>query len=94
MAMIAAIQMLDAAGEDQVDPDFAVDVQQIMGGYLNELSQGDSAELERLARRMAAERSTSDPVIARYLLMLADGLPRSPPATAPTSTRGTPSPPP
>ncbi|GAA4561461.1 hypothetical protein GCM10023176_00080 [Micromonospora coerulea] len=74
VAMVSAIQMLDHASPDEVDPDFAVQVQQIMGDYLSELSPKDVPEFRRIVSRIADERSSGDPVIADYLRRLADGL--------------------
>lgn len=44
VAMVAAIQMLDQAGSDEVEPDFAVHVQQVIGVYLSELTREDAVE--------------------------------------------------
>lgn len=74
VAMVSAIQMLDHARPDEVDPDFAVQAQQIMGDYLSELSPEDVPEFRRIVSRIADERSSGDPVIADYLRRLADGL--------------------
>ncbi|MGW0218457.1 hypothetical protein ACWDXH_29100 [Micromonospora chokoriensis] len=74
VAMVAAIQMFDQASSDEVDPDFAVKVQEVMGYYLSELSLEDVPEFRRIVSRIADERSSGDPVIADYLGRLADGL--------------------
>lgn len=74
VAMVAAIQMLDHASPDEVDPGFAVKAQEIMGDYLSELSPEDAPEFRRIVSRIADERSSGDPVIADYLRRLADGL--------------------
>ncbi|WP_436532189.1 hypothetical protein [Actinoplanes sp. HUAS TT8] len=73
VAMICAFDMLDHAPADQVDPDFAVEVQQAMGAYLGELSAEDAPEFREILLRIAAERSSADPVIADYLRRVADG---------------------
>jgi hypothetical protein len=74
VAMMTAIQMLDHATPDEVDPDFAVCVQQMMGDYLDELSRDDVAEFRGVLTRIAEERSADDPVIAGYLRRLSDGM--------------------
>lgn len=73
VAMVSAIQMLDHATEAEVDPSFAVEVQQIMGDYLDELSSNDVSEFRQILIRIAAERSAGDPLVAEYLQRLADG---------------------
>jgi hypothetical protein len=73
VAMVCAIQMLDHATEEEVDPSFAVEVQQTMGGYLDELSGDDVREFREILLRMVDERSSGDPLIAGYLQRLADG---------------------
>jgi hypothetical protein len=73
VAMVAAFEMLDHATESQADPSFAVDVQQAMGGYLEELSSDDVGEFREILLRIADERSSGDPVIAEYLRRIADG---------------------
>lgn len=73
VAMVSAIQMLDHAGEDEADPSFVVEVQQIMGDYLSELSADDVREFRKILLRIAGERASSDPLIAEYLRRMADG---------------------
>jgi hypothetical protein len=73
VAMIAAIQMLDHATDQEAEPSFAVEVQQVMGDYLSELSDGDKQEFRAILLRIAGERATDDPGIADYVRRLADG---------------------
>jgi hypothetical protein len=73
VAMISAIQMLDHATEAEADPSFAVEVQQIMGDYLSELTDDDVREFREILLRIAGERSSGDPLISQYLRRLADG---------------------
>ncbi len=73
VAMIAAIQMLDHATEEEADPSFVVEVQQAMGDYLDELSGDDVREFRDILLRIAAERSSGDPLIGEYLQRLAEG---------------------
>ncbi|GIH09933.1 hypothetical protein Rhe02_80000 [Rhizocola hellebori] len=74
VAMISAIQMLDQATEEEAAPSFAVEVQQVMGDYLDELSGDDAREFREILLRIADERSSGDPLISQYLRRLADGL--------------------
>ncbi|GAA4158670.1 hypothetical protein GCM10022251_33880 [Phytohabitans flavus] len=76
VAMVSAIQMLDHATEQEVDPDFAVELQQVMGAYLDELSPEDVVEFREILLRIAGERAEADPLIAEYLRRLADGYAR------------------
>ncbi|WP_155373699.1 hypothetical protein [Catellatospora vulcania] len=73
VAMISAIQMLDHATEEEADPSFVVEVQQIMGDYLDELTSDDVREFREILLRIADERSSGDPLISQYLRRLADG---------------------
>jgi hypothetical protein len=75
VAMISCIQMLDYAESDEVDPSFAVKVQEVVGTYLREIPRSDEPELRRILERIADERSEGDPVIAEYLRRWASGLP-------------------
>jgi hypothetical protein len=74
VAMISCIQMLDDAESDEVDPSFAVKIQQVMGTYLREIPRTEEPELRRILERIAYERSDGDPVIAEYLRRWASAL--------------------
>jgi hypothetical protein len=77
VAMASCVQMLDTSHPDEVDPDFAVKVQEVMGEYLLELPASDEPELRATLLRIAADRAESDPTIAEQLRMWADNLHRN-----------------
>ncbi|MER7457994.1 hypothetical protein [Micromonospora sp. NPDC126480] len=64
---------MDHATDEEAASSFAVEVQQIMGDYLDELSGDDAREFREILLRIADERSSGDPVISQYLRRLADG---------------------
>jgi hypothetical protein len=74
VAMVSCIQMLDDAEPDEVEPSFAVKVQQVMGEYLQEIPHTDEPEFRRALLRIADERSQGEAVIAKYLRRWASGL--------------------
>jgi hypothetical protein len=74
--MASCVQMLDTSHPDEVDPDFAVKVQEVMGEYLRELPASDELELHATLLRIAADRAESDPTIAEHLRMWAENLHR------------------
>ena len=73
VAMVCAIQMLDHATEEEADSSFAVEVQQAMGEYINELTSDDVREFCDILLRIARERSSEDPLIAEYCRRIAEG---------------------
>lgn len=73
VAMVCAIQMLDHATEEEADSSFAVEVQQAMGEYLDELTSEDVGEFCDILLRVASERSSEDPQIAEYCRRMATG---------------------
>ena len=73
IAMMSTIQMLDRATGEEVDPSFAVKVQEVIGDYLGELSGDDKREFREILLRIAGERSASDPLLSEYIQRLAEG---------------------
>jgi hypothetical protein len=71
-ALATTIVMLDTADADQVDPDFAVSVQEIVGDCLSRLSPADSAEVGQVLSGLADR--TEDPATADYLRRFGAGL--------------------
>jgi len=76
VAMMSAIQMLDNVSGKEVDPNFVVRVQEIMGDYLSELSGDDEREFREILLRIANERSSEDPLLSAYIQRLATGMRR------------------
>jgi hypothetical protein len=76
IAMASCVQMLDAAEPDEVDPEFAVKVQQVMGEYLQQIPSSDEPELHATLLRIAADLAESDPTITEHLRRWADNLNR------------------
>jgi hypothetical protein len=76
VALVSVIEMLDHANEEEVDPDFAVKIQEFIAFYLNEISADDVREFREILLRIARERSSGDPVLAEYLQRLASGYAR------------------
>ncbi|MDX3387756.1 hypothetical protein PV682_40880 [Streptomyces niveiscabiei] len=74
MAMVSCIDMLDAAEPDEVEPEYAVKVQQAMGEYLQEIPQSDESELRAMLLRIADDASEGEPTITRYLRQWAGNL--------------------
>lgn len=75
VAMASCVQMLDTSHPDEVDPDFAVKVQEVMGEYLLELPASDEPELRATLLRIAADhpgikriRGAAAPLILRHPL--------------------------
>jgi hypothetical protein len=76
VAMVSCVQMLDAAEPDEVDPSFAVKVQQLMGECLQEIPPSDEPELHASLLRIADGLAESDPTITEHLRRWADNLNR------------------
>lgn len=74
VAMVSSIDMLDAAEPDEVEPSYAVKVQQAMGGYLQELPSSEEPKLRAVLLRIAGDVSEREPNIARYLRRWAGNL--------------------
>jgi hypothetical protein len=74
VAMVSCVQMLDAAEPDEVDPSFAVKVQQVMGEYLQEIPRSEEPELRATLLRIAADLTDSDATIAEHLRRWAGNL--------------------
>jgi hypothetical protein len=67
LAMMAAFEMIDHASDAERDPDFAVDVQQTMGSYLNELAPDDVREFREALRRISREQLSGHAAFAEYI---------------------------
>ncbi|OII61036.1 hypothetical protein BJP40_07285 [Streptomyces sp. CC53] len=74
MAMVSCIDMLDAAEPDEVEPSYAVKVQQVMGEYLQAIPPSDEPELRTMLLRIAGDVSEEEPTIAAYLRQWAGNL--------------------
>ncbi|MEV0739938.1 hypothetical protein AB0I51_29300 [Streptomyces sp. NPDC050549] len=74
LAMVSCVEMLDAAESDEVDPSFAVKVQQVMGEHLREIPQSDEPELCAMLLRIAENVSKGEPAIAEHLRRWAGNL--------------------
>lgn len=74
MAMVSCVQMLDAADPDEVDSNFAVTIQEVMGEYLAAIPRSDEPELRTILLRMAAESSVREPAMAEHLTRWAGNL--------------------
>ncbi|XVV16965.1 hypothetical protein ACQP2X_22095 [Actinoplanes sp. CA-131856] len=74
LAMVSCVLMLDTAEPDDVDPDFAVRVQEVMGEYLAEIPQSDEPELRATLLRLAEEVSGREPDMAKHLTRWARNL--------------------
>ena len=74
VAMVSCVQMLDTAEADEVEPSFAVKVQEVMGEYLEEIPRSDEPELRATLLRIASEISTREPDIAKHLRRWAGNL--------------------
>lgn len=77
VAMASCVEMLDAAEPDEVEPSFAVKVQQVMGECLQEIPRSDEPELRAMLLRIAEELSSGEPAIARHLRRWAGNLSES-----------------
>jgi hypothetical protein len=77
VAMVSCIDMLDAAEPDEVEPSYAVKVQQVMGEYLQAIPQSDEPELRATLLRIADDIAGGEPTIARYLRRWAGNLSES-----------------
>ncbi|WP_426569031.1 hypothetical protein [Streptomyces canus] len=77
VAMVSCIDMLDAAEPDEVEPGYAVKVQQVMGEYLQAIPRSDEPELRAMLLRIADDISAGEPKIARYLRQWAGNLSES-----------------
>lgn len=77
VAMVSCVVMLDTAEADEVDPSFAVKVQQVMGEHLQEVPRSDEPELRLMLLRIADKISMGEPSIARHLRRWADNLSES-----------------
>lgn len=74
MAMVSCVQMLDTAESEEVEPSFAVKVQEVMGEYLAEIPRSDEPELRAMLLRIAEDVSVREPAIAKHLTRWARNL--------------------
>ncbi|MEU2288567.1 hypothetical protein ABZ614_42930 [Streptomyces sp. NPDC013178] len=77
MAMASCIEMLDAAEPDEVEPSYAVKVQQVMGECLQAIPRSDEPELRAMLLRTADDIAGGEPTIAGYLRQWAGNLSES-----------------
>ncbi|EID54542.1 hypothetical protein [Saccharomonospora xinjiangensis] len=74
VAVASCVAMLDSAGADEVEPSFAVKIQQVIGECLQKIPRSQEPELRKMLLRIADEVSADESEVAKHLRQWAANL--------------------